>query len=307
MAYKTVRLKEDGQLYLVPVGSNKPVEPDKPKNSGFAIGIVGLLIIVLIGLISGIGATNLSAVTNITGNTTVDVGTNTSSYPIEDFSKQQGHCNRTSDPYCLILWPGQEPSISVATLAWVLKQRQSPAAGEAASIWNEGVRAHVDPVFAEAFFHHESSDGTTGVAVVTKGPGNVICFQSSETCNCSLSNLHCFLQFKNWGDGFAQWYWQISQYINGGIFTVIPGCKKWLDAKHCATFLENVQEILWTYAPPGKDGNNTPEYIRQVQADVDWMRSLHIASNGQTVFQVAMNTNTNAVWRRKSPPAFFLA
>src|SRR5947209_1805646 len=67
------------------------------------------------------------------------------------------------------------PSISASFIDRVLSAYHSPAAGLGPMIESQGVRYGIDPVYALAFFWHESGFGTTGEARVTFSPGNERC------------------------------------------------------------------------------------------------------------------------------------
>ena len=75
------------------------------------------------------------------------------------------------DPYS-VLGP---PTVSAAFMNQVLAAAHSPAAGKGQALYSDGVRYGIDPVFALAFFLHESSFGTTGVARFSLSLGNFKC------------------------------------------------------------------------------------------------------------------------------------
>src|SRR5215469_13869105 len=64
-----------------------------------------------------------------------------------------------------------KPSIKADFINRVLDYYRSPAKGKA--LYDYGVKYGIDPVYALAFFMHESSFGTTGVAKVTRSLGNI--------------------------------------------------------------------------------------------------------------------------------------
>ncbi|MDQ2809762.1 MAG: glucosaminidase domain-containing protein [Chloroflexota bacterium] len=64
------------------------------------------------------------------------------------------------------------PSVSAATIDRVLAQYSSPAAGSGALFYDLGVQYGIDPAYALAFYIHESSAGTRGVARFTRSIGN---------------------------------------------------------------------------------------------------------------------------------------
>src|SRR6266699_3519610 len=56
------------------------------------------------------------------------------------------------------------PTVSAAFINQVLAAYHSPAAGLGQALYDNGVRTGIDPVYALAFFMHESAFGTTGEA-----------------------------------------------------------------------------------------------------------------------------------------------
>src|ERR1700686_4399711 len=64
------------------------------------------------------------------------------------------------------------PTVSAAFINQVLAANHSPAAGKGQALFDDGVNYGIDPVFALAFFMHESSFGTTGIARTTLSLGN---------------------------------------------------------------------------------------------------------------------------------------
>src|SRR5579859_6595526 len=69
------------------------------------------------------------------------------------------------------------PTVSAAFINWVLAAYHSPAAGKGQALYDLGVKYGIDPVYALAFFWHESGFGTTGEATVTRSLGNERCIQ----------------------------------------------------------------------------------------------------------------------------------
>src|SRR5439155_11792746 len=79
----------------------------------------------------------------------------------------------------------------------------SPAAGKGQALYDLGVKYGIVPVFALAFFMHESLFGTTGEARATLSLGNLRCI---KTRPCIDQNRECYAQTDSWEDGFEQWY-----------------------------------------------------------------------------------------------------
>jgi len=138
------------------------------------------------------------------------------------------------------------PSISSAFINRVLHAAGSPAAGLGQSLYALGVHYGIDPVFALAFFHHESSYGTTGEAKVTMSLGNERCIPDRPCIDRARGG---YALMRSWVDGFAHWYYLISTLYIG----------QWRRS--------TVESIIPKYAPGG-DGNNEQAYINAVLSDV---------------------------------------
>src|SRR6266571_4923204 len=67
------------------------------------------------------------------------------------------------------------PTVSTAFINQVLAVAHSPAAGKGQALYDDGVAYGIDPVFALAFFQHESYFGTTGEARSSLSLGNLRC------------------------------------------------------------------------------------------------------------------------------------
>lgn len=134
------------------------------------------------------------------------------------------------------------PTITEGKIATILCNAGSPACKFARDLYQDGVDANINPVYALAFFHHESTFGTRGAAIGTRSLGNLVCYSGAS---CSGR----FASFGSWQDGFAAWYHLLNSkiYIGSGHATV--------------------ESIIPIYAP-ASDGNNEAEYIRNVVDDV---------------------------------------
>lgn len=139
------------------------------------------------------------------------------------------------------------PSISASFIDQVLTAYQSPAAGLGQALYDEGVAAGIDPVYALAFFWHESTFGRYGWAKVNRSLGNIRC-SAGYTCR---GGYRCYA---TWQAGFADWYRLIRHlYVN-------------------QLGLQTVAQIVPVYAPSA-DHNDVQAYIRAVeQAVTDWRR-----------------------------------
>lgn len=144
------------------------------------------------------------------------------------------------------------PSVSAAFIDQVLAHAGSPAAGTGQALYSLGVQSGIDPVYALAFFQHESQFGTTGEATVTRSLGNERCI-SDRPCTSNH-----FAVFTGWVDGFQHWYALIlTLYI-----------KQW--------HLTTVEQIIPKYAP-ANDGNDVAGYIAAVEQDVMQWRAGQVA------------------------------
>ena len=155
------------------------------------------------------------------------------------------------------------PTVSADFINRVLVRYHSPAAGEGQTVYNDGVKYGIDPVFALAFFMHESSFGTTGEARASLSIGNLRCV------GAGYEDLHPTCQdnyawFSSWDDGIEAWYRLIKNgYVQGGINAYIGR-----DACPCVT----VAQIIPVYAPRA-DHNDEAAYIAAVEQEVDTWRS----------------------------------
>ena len=146
------------------------------------------------------------------------------------------------------------PTVSATFINQVLANYHSPAAGKGQALFDDGVRYGVDPVFALAFFMHESSFGTTGVARFTLSLGNLRCIPI-------YSCIDGFSAFPTWEAGFNAWYSLIR------------------DVYVASWHLSTVEQIIPTYAP-ASDHNNVAGYINALERAVDAWRSGQIAEFG---------------------------
>jgi hypothetical protein len=138
------------------------------------------------------------------------------------------------------------PTVTAAFIDQVLAQAGSPAAGSGAALYSLGVTYGIDPIYALAFFHHESTYGTTGEATITRSLGNERCIPDRP---CIDQKAGGYALMRSWLDGYDRWY---SLIVNLYI-------KQW--------HLTTVEQIIPKYAP-SSDGNNEQAYISAVEQDV---------------------------------------
>jgi len=142
-----------------------------------------------------------------------------------------------------------EPTINASFINRVLDRYSSPAEGKGQTLYDYGIKYQIDPAYALAFFMHESSFGTKGVAKVTKSLGNI---RATE----GYQSYQGYRKYKTWEDGFEDWYKLIAQLYVG----------KWR--------LYTVDQIIPVYAPK-EDNNDEEAYIRIVKIAVSkWRKGI---------------------------------
>ncbi len=138
------------------------------------------------------------------------------------------------------------PSIDAPTIRRVLQSYGSPAAGAADAMYELGARYGIDPAYCLAFFIHESTAGTAGVARVTKSVGNI-------RTTPGYRDYQGYRQYDTWEQGIDDWYRLIHDLYIG----------EW--------GLTTVDAIVPVYAPTS-DGNNPSGYIATVKKLVNGWR-----------------------------------
>lgn len=146
------------------------------------------------------------------------------------------------------------PTVTAAFIDQVLAANHSPAQGTGTAFYNYGVQYGIDPVFALAFFKHESSFGTAGVARNTLSISNTVCTSSTPANERYYSGSHCFHKYASWTASIEGWFRMIRETYVG----------KWNKS--------TIEQIIPTYAP-SSDGNNVAAYISEVQKSVTAWRS----------------------------------
>jgi Mannosyl-glycoprotein endo-beta-N-acetylglucosaminidase len=138
------------------------------------------------------------------------------------------------------------PTVNATLINRVLAAYHSPAAGKGQALYDDGVNYGIDPVFALAFFLHESTFGTAGVALVTHSLGNIRCTPHYSSC------FQGYRAYTSWEDSFLDWYNLIGVvYIPSGLTTV--------------------EQIVPVYAPATE--NDVYAYITAVEQAVDTWRA----------------------------------
>lgn len=136
------------------------------------------------------------------------------------------------------------PRISIHQFTRVLDRALSPALIEAEALYATCESYKLDPAIALAFFAHESSCGTAGVARETLNWGNIRNGQGRQ-----VRQVGGWAYYANWNAGLADWCQLISsQYV-----------QRWK--------LTTLRAVLPRYAP-SSDGNAPNRYIAAVLASV---------------------------------------
>jgi hypothetical protein len=146
------------------------------------------------------------------------------------------------------------PTITAARIDEILRLYNSPAQGTG-QIWiDEGIAYNINPVYALAFFMHESNLGTNPAwsgwkedGSNTHNVGNIICAGYSR----------CYGRFRDystWEEGIRDWYRLIAvEYIDQrGIHTVediIPVYAPEVE-NDVATYLGSVRDYAYQWSVP---------------------------------------------------------
>jgi len=144
-----------------------------------------------------------------------------------------------------------KPTITADFINKVLQDYGSPAAGKGKALYDLGVQYGIDPVYALAFFLHESGFGTQGEARVTHSLGNLRCIPNYD---CIDQDRGGYASFPSWEEGFKAWYALIRNLY------VAQWGKTTID------------QIIPTYAPRA-DNNDEKAYINAVKHSVDTWRA----------------------------------
>src|SRR2546421_4085530 len=141
-------------------------------------------------------------------------------------------------------------SLSVDFMNRVLAYYHSPAAGKAQALYDDGAKYGLDSAYALAFFMHESSFGTTGVARVTLSLSNMRCVPEYRC----LQENGGYAIFDTWEQSFEAWFKLIRN-----LYVAYWG-------------RVTVDQIIPKYAP-NSDGNNEAGYIASLKHTIDVWRA----------------------------------
>jgi hypothetical protein len=138
-----------------------------------------------------------------------------------------------------------KPTLSVGQINTILAAYHSPAAGTGQALYSLGVKYGVNPGVAMAFFWHESTFGTRGVAVVTRSLGNMRCMDG-YSCYRNPRDDGDYAAFSSWEQGYQAWY----ELITGPVYA--------------GSGLTTFSQIIPKYAPAG-DFNDEQGYINALR------------------------------------------
>ncbi len=209
--------------------------------------IVGAMVLIIAGINQRTGDPQLVKVPDVQS-FAIQVGGS-----VDAFSVWQNSNGPIADKKPIPAHPGPysvlgKPTISVDYINQVLASYHSPAAGQGQALYDLGVKYGIDPIYALAFFMHESLFGTTGEARATLSLGNLRCI---PTRPCIDRNNGGFAQMFSWVDGFEQWYKLIRNlYV-----------AQWGRV--------TVDQIIPVYAP-SSDHNNVAGYIAALKHEIDY-------------------------------------
>ena len=147
------------------------------------------------------------------------------------------------------------PSLSAQTIDKILSDAGSPAAGSGQYFVKYGVQYGIDPAFALAFFRQESGYGKAGVAVKTKGIGNIV-YTDIALPDSKYNTDRAWSAYDNYENSIKGWYNYItnsSHYLKDGKYTL--------------------EQIIPIYAPAGDGGNSPVAYINNVKNYVNQYRT----------------------------------
>ena len=139
------------------------------------------------------------------------------------------------------------PSVSAATIDRVLAGYGSPAAGTGALFYDLGVQYGIDPAYALAFYIHESSAGTQGVARFTHGIGNI-------RVTPGYRSYEGYRSYPTYAAGIEDWYRLIKELYIGqwGLTTpaaVTPRYAPWGDGNNPDVYAATVCRLVDSWQP----------------------------------------------------------
>ncbi len=147
------------------------------------------------------------------------------------------------------------PTITAKQIDEILRVHGSPATGTGQYWIEAGVEFGIDPVYALAFFMHESNLGTNPNWVGLKPDGSTTHNIGNITCADYPTCLGRFRDYPDWQSGIHDWFRLISvEYVNGwGVATVegiIPHYAPSSDQNDEPLYIENVKQFVAQWRHP---------------------------------------------------------
>lgn len=143
------------------------------------------------------------------------------------------------------------PRISPAVFAEVLTRAGSPAAPEntGGALYQIPLAHGLDPAVALAFFQHESTYGTAGLAVQTRNWGNLRRSPTGRGQVREIPGRGPFAHYRTWADSLHDW------------------CALMRGPLYLGAGRATVAQIVPVYAP-SSDGNRPAAYVAAVERSV---------------------------------------
>lgn len=138
------------------------------------------------------------------------------------------------------------PTLGPSFIDRVLCNESSPACHTGQVLYQLGVKYGIDPMYALAFFRHESHFGLYGVAQDTHALGNIRC---SPDYRC----IQGYRAYDSWQAGYEDWYRLIRNLYIG----------QW--------HLTTIEQIIPIYAPASE--NDTENYIASLKSYIATWRN----------------------------------
>lgn len=169
---------------------------------------------------------------------------------------------------------GIQPDISEAKFTQVLKDADSPAAGNGPGMYQAIIKRNISPAFALALFQHESNFGKLGVChdYQTFSMGNTRSSRIGVDIFVSVSGKGQYVKYDDWETGARDL----------AVRLMDP------DFIYARTGLKTIAQILPVFAPVA-DSNRPDKYIEAVVSAINsWIGSNEVAR---------MTTKPNIVWK----------
>ena len=147
------------------------------------------------------------------------------------------------------------PTITAQRIDEILRVHESPATGTGQYWIDAGVEYGIDPVYALAFFMHESSLGTNPAWSGIKPDGSTTHNIGNITCADYPTCYGRFRDYPDWQTGIHDWFRLISvEYVNGwGVATIegiIPHYAPANDQNDEPLYIDNVKQFVAQWRQP---------------------------------------------------------